>query len=201
LGVLEQFVNSDPDRTPEPKTVGYVGNLGHRVDWALVDAVAETCSDLRFRFAGELEEGADPDGNVDWERRRAHALERSNVEHLGRIPQDDVVEVYWTSAVNWIPYDAAHPFNEASCPTKIMDALASGRSLVSTPVASCIRNGLTWPTQPTPCQRSFAERSSPLDLILHERRCGLQRNTPGSIGRTSCVEYYGRRSLFRTHSL
>jgi glycosyltransferase involved in cell wall biosynthesis len=102
-----------------------------------VDAVAETCSDLRFRFAGRLEEGTDPDGTVDWERRRAHALERSNVEHLGRIPQDEVVDVYWTSAVNWIPYDAAHPFNEASCPTKIMDALASGRPLVSTAVPEC----------------------------------------------------------------
>jgi glycosyltransferase involved in cell wall biosynthesis len=137
LGVLEQFVNPNLDRSPEPRTVGYVGTLGHRVDWALVDAVAETCSDLRFRFAGGLEEGADPDGNVDWERRRARALGRPNVEHLGRIPQDEVTNVYWTSAVNWIPYDTSHPFNKASCPTKIMDALASGRPLVSTPVPEC----------------------------------------------------------------
>jgi glycosyltransferase involved in cell wall biosynthesis len=134
---MESFINPRPERPPSEHTVGYVGNLGHRVDWELVEAVAEACSSFTFVFAGGLSEGPDPDGKVEWEQTRARVLERSNVEHLGRIPQDEVTEVYWNSAVNWIPYDTTHPFNRASCPTKIMDGLASGRPLLSTDVPEC----------------------------------------------------------------
>ena len=138
LGVLESFLNPDPmSGLGEEADVGYVGNLTERVDWDFVRDVAEACPDLRFRFAGGLESietGADRPG---WQNTRAEAFSLPNVEHLGRIPQEEVTEVYWNSAVNWIPYDSDHPFNEASCPTKIMDALASGRPLVSTAVPEC----------------------------------------------------------------
>jgi hypothetical protein len=49
-----------------------------------------------------------------------------------------VGKYYWSAALNWIPYDVQHPFNTASCPTKIMDGLASGRPLLSTAVPECL---------------------------------------------------------------
>jgi glycosyltransferase involved in cell wall biosynthesis len=137
LGVLEEFLNPDPKRDPEPRTIGYVGNLTDRVDWAFVQAVVERCPDLRFIFAGGLNDKNAGEKQLEWRRTRAAVLQRPNVEHLGRIPQDDVTELYWNCAVNWIPYDADHPFNRASCPTKVMDAIASGRPVVSTPVPEC----------------------------------------------------------------
>ncbi len=137
LGVLESFVNPNPSREPESGTVGYVGNLTDRVDWTLVDAVAERCPRLQFRFAGGLEDLETGGSASDWKRWRGRALDRSNVDHLGRIPQEDVTDVYWSSAVNWIPYDSDHPFNRASCPTKVMDSIASGRPVVSTDIPEC----------------------------------------------------------------
>jgi teichuronic acid biosynthesis glycosyltransferase TuaH len=137
LGVLESFLNPYPDRDPDPGTVGYVGNLTDRIDWKLVRSVVEECSDLRFKFVGALDESKTERQKSKWQKYRATVLRQTNVEHLGRIPQDDVTELYWNCTVNWIPYDTDHPFNRAACPTKIMDGIASGRPVVSTDVPEC----------------------------------------------------------------
>jgi glycosyltransferase involved in cell wall biosynthesis len=137
LGVVESFLNPSLKQFPDSRAVGYVGNLGHRVDWPLVDKVLERCRDLTFVFAGELEGGEHPDGGKSWKKARSRALDRPNAQHLGRIPQKEVTNVYWRSAINWIPYETNHPFNRASCPTKIMDSIASGRPVVSTSVPEC----------------------------------------------------------------
>jgi len=134
LGVKKAYVNPDPTRRPTPKTVGYVGNLTDRVDWALVHDVATRLSEYTFVFAGGIEEERKP---PEWKRMRKAVFDRPNVRHLGQIPQDEVTEVYWTCEVNWIPYDPDHPFNVASCPTKVMDMIAGGRPVVSTPVPEC----------------------------------------------------------------
>ena len=136
LGVDERYINPDPTTPPTPKTVGYVGNLSDRVDWFFVRDVADQCPDLQFVFAGSAP-GEVPDDAPEWKKVRQAVFSMSNVRHLGRIPQEEVTEVYWSCAVNWIPYDAEHPFNVASCPTKVMDTIASGRPIVSTPVPEC----------------------------------------------------------------
>ena len=134
LGVVDSFLNPAPEEAPTDGTVTYVGNMSDRMDWSLVDAVTATCADLQFRFVGGVEKSKQ---NHAWQNARARVLGRANVEAVGRVPQDEVVSYYWASSVNWIPYDPEHPFNMASCPTKIMDGLASGRPLVSTPVPEC----------------------------------------------------------------
>ena len=134
LGVRDSFLHPTPEAAPDPDTVVYVGNVGARVDWGLVAAVVEQCPELMFKIVGgPIEE----EPSTDWERERARVLRQSNVEHPGRVPQDDVPRYYQSRAVNWIPYDLDHPFNRASCPTKIMDGIASGRPVVSTSVPEC----------------------------------------------------------------
>ena len=158
LGVTEAFVNPAPEAPPAPRTVGYVGNLSDRVDWTLVNATAARCPDLTFRFVG----GADPEARATpWERARAEAFRRPNVDYVGRVPQEAVAAHYWSFAVNWIPYDAAHPFNRAACPTKIMDGLGSGRPMVSTPVPECrlYPAGFAWRPRPKRWPRRCARRS------------------------------------------
>jgi Glycosyl transferases group 1 len=130
LGVQESFFLPNTSNAPLPNTVGYVGNLTDRIDWQFVADVVTDCSDLKFVFVG----AADNEGKRDpqWRNTRDEVLSRSNVEHIGWVKQEEVTSYYWSFAINWMPYDALHPFNVASCPTKIMDGLASGRPFVST---------------------------------------------------------------------
>jgi glycosyltransferase involved in cell wall biosynthesis len=131
LGVAEDFLNPEPQRPPLPGSVGYVGNLSDRVDWELIAAVAGLVPDAKFHIVGRLDPGADDFG---WRAARKRALAMPNVVHEGEVPQAEVREHYWRYAVNWMPYDTNHGFNIASCPTKIMDALASGRPFVATDI-------------------------------------------------------------------
>ena len=135
LGVVEAFLNPEPEKAPVGKTVGYVGNMSDRVDWHFVAEVARRVPEATFHFVGNADDGpagvgSDPDGA--WIARRTEALGLANVAAEGPVAQGLVPLHYWNYAVNWMPYDVAHPFNIASCPTKLMDALASGRPFLST---------------------------------------------------------------------
>jgi glycosyltransferase involved in cell wall biosynthesis len=137
LGVVEGFINPDPANVPPANTVGYVGNMSDRVDWPLVCDVAECMPKVMFHFVGNAKDGPSgvgAGGNGAWAEDRTRALAMPNVVHEGPVPQGDVPRHYWGYAVNWMPYDVRHPFNIASCPTKIMDALASGRPFLSTDI-------------------------------------------------------------------
>lgn len=138
LGVAEAFVNPDVERiSPEPNTVGYIGNLIERVDWQLVYQVAQGCPELTFVFVGGLDGLAGEAQEPTWQTDRTKALALPNVRHIGKVPQAEVPRYYWSFAVNWIPYDIYHTFNQASCPTKVMDGIATGRPVLSTDVPEC----------------------------------------------------------------
>jgi teichuronic acid biosynthesis glycosyltransferase TuaH len=130
LGVHESFLLSNPSSSPVPNTVGYVGNLTDRVDWRFVADVVKGCPDTKFIFVGAAD--SERKRYPQWRETRADVLARANVQHIGSVKQEDVARYYWSFAVNWMPYDVLHPFNVASCPTKIMDGLASGRPFLST---------------------------------------------------------------------
>jgi glycosyltransferase involved in cell wall biosynthesis len=130
LGVVEEFLNPEPQR-PLPGSVGYIGNLSDRVDWRFFGAVAPLMPEARFHVVGSLE-GPSHATDDRWRQARANTLALPNVVYEGAVSQSRVVEHYWRYAVNWMPYDTNHGFNIASCPTKIMDALASGRPFVAT---------------------------------------------------------------------
>lgn len=137
LGVANDFINPEPERAPEPHTVGYVGNLIDRVDWQLVYQVAKACPDITFTFVGELDGFASEVHNPNWRAERKNALELPNVRWIGKVSQQEVARYYWSFSINWIPYDTQHPFNQASCPTKIMDGIASCRPVISTDIPEC----------------------------------------------------------------
>lgn len=138
LGVTTELLAPTDGVQIEQDTVAYVGNLGDRVDWQLVVEVARSLPQVRFHFAGGLADTTGSGNRPDWMRWRSEALSLPNVKHRPMVPQHEVVKYYWSAAINWIPYDIAHPFNVASCPTKIMDGLASGRPVLSTAVPECL---------------------------------------------------------------
>jgi teichuronic acid biosynthesis glycosyltransferase TuaH len=137
LGVMDAFINPEPQRSPTAKTVGYIGNLSDRVDWPLVLNVAQACPDVTFIFVGGCETDLRSNPQSTWQTMRSAALALPNVQHLKTVLQSEVCHHYWRFAVNWIPYDIHHPFNQASCPTKVMDGIASGRPVISTDIPEC----------------------------------------------------------------
>lgn len=137
LGVVEALINPIENVKVEPNTVGYIGNLFDRVDWRFVRKVAAALPAVRFRFVGGLDGFSDGGQRSDWRTERDAVLALPNVDHIGSVRQEEVGPYYWRCAANWIPYAVDHRFNVASCPTKIMDGIASGRPLLSTDIPEC----------------------------------------------------------------
>ncbi len=64
-------------------------------------------------------------------------LGRPNVHALGWRPQAALSGYYQAFDVTLIPYLIDHSFNQACNPTKIMDAMGSGRPIVATAIPEC----------------------------------------------------------------
>jgi len=135
-GVVDSYLNPQPENPPEPMSVGYVGNLIERVNWQLVYQVAQACPEIKFVFVGSLDKRGSSD-QENWQAAREAVLSLPNVCHVGKVKSDRVAQYYWSFTVNWIPYAVKHTFNQAACPTKIMDGIASGRPLLSTDIPEC----------------------------------------------------------------
>lgn len=135
-GFADSYLNPHCEKPPEAMTVGYVGNLGDRLDWKLIYQVIKACPEVKFIFVGgrDKDEMLNPE---DWQISREAALALPNVRNVGKVPSDRVAQYYWSFAINWIPYVVVHKFNQAACPTKIMDGVASGRPILSTKIPEC----------------------------------------------------------------
>jgi teichuronic acid biosynthesis glycosyltransferase TuaH len=137
LAASKAFLNPRPGEGFDPKVVGYVGNLIDRVDWRLVGEVARRMPDVMFVFVGYANITSGGGQRPDWESARDEAMALPNVKQVPTVPQGKVGEFYWSFGLTWIPYAVDHIFNLASCPTKIMDGLASGRPVLSTDIPEC----------------------------------------------------------------
>ena len=67
----------------------------------------------------------------------ARFLSRPNVHAIGWRSQESLAGYYQAFDVTLIPYRLDHPFNRACNPTKIMDAMGSGRPIVATAIPEC----------------------------------------------------------------
>ena len=142
-GAPSASIPAEPQRLPAPGPadlvqlprpwLGYVGTLGDRVAWNLVDEVAHANPTASIILMGHV--GAD--GPEPWQDDRRRCLARANVHAVGWRDQA-VVDAYNRSFdIGLIPYQADHPFNVACCPTKIMDYMAAGRPVVTTDLPEC----------------------------------------------------------------
>ncbi len=131
--VETEWLNHLDDASVERGSVGYIGNMSERVDWDLVYEVIFACPSREFVFVGDADTGAGAKSEI---RRRALAL--PNAKCLGQVPHSELWRHYHTFEVNWMPYDVGNPFNQACCPTKIFDALSTGRPFLSTAVPECL---------------------------------------------------------------
>jgi glycosyltransferase involved in cell wall biosynthesis len=123
---------TDVAHLPRPY-LGYVGSLEDRVDWELMDQISRTFPDASIVVLGRVKE---PVPELWWES-CARFLSRPNVHAIGWRPQPDLARYYRAFDVTLIPYRIDHVFNRVCNPTKIMDAMGSGRPIVATAIPEC----------------------------------------------------------------
>lgn len=119
---------ADIAHLPRP-ILGYVGSLEDRIDWDLLADVARRFPEASIVLIGRV-------GSQDLSA-RASCLALSNVHAIGWRSQATIASYNRAFDVCLIPYLVEHPFNQACCPTKIMDTMGSGRPMVSTDLPEC----------------------------------------------------------------
>lgn len=120
---MHQFPTPQDVRLDEP-IVGFVGGLGARVDFDVLDAVAEAGYSLLL--VGPKQSSVD-------EKRLALLLARDNVQWVGAKSFTDLIGYCKVMSVGLVPYTRS-AFNEASFPLKILEYLAAGLPVVSTDI-------------------------------------------------------------------
>jgi teichuronic acid biosynthesis glycosyltransferase TuaH len=123
---------ADLAKLPRPY-LGYVGSLEDRVDWELLAKLSRDFPQASIVVVGRVRKPvAEP-----WWQACSRFLSRPNVHALGWRPQEEIARYYQAFDVCLIPYRVDHPFNRVCNPTKIMDAMGSGRPIVATALPEC----------------------------------------------------------------
>jgi glycosyltransferase involved in cell wall biosynthesis len=110
--------------------LGYVGWITQRTDIALMDYIARARTDYDLIIAGPVEAGE----NLN----KYGTLELRNVSYLGIMPYEKVPGFLNSLDVCLIPH-LDTPYSKSMSPLKLLQYLASGRPVVSTPVAGTER--------------------------------------------------------------
>jgi glycosyltransferase involved in cell wall biosynthesis len=113
--------------------LGYIGSLEDRVDWELMDRISAAFPQASIVIVGRVRDTV----AAPWWEHCRRFLARPNVHALGWRPQETLGRYYQAFDVSLIPYRVDHPFNRACNPTKIMDAMGSGRPIVATAIPEC----------------------------------------------------------------
>jgi teichuronic acid biosynthesis glycosyltransferase TuaH len=123
---------ADLAHLPRPY-LGYIGSLENRVDWELLNRISTTFKAASIVVVGRVCEPVDE----PWWNECERFLSQPNVHAIGWRPQEALASYYQAFDVSLIPYLMDHPFNRVCNPTKIMDAMGSGRPIVATALPEC----------------------------------------------------------------
>jgi glycosyltransferase involved in cell wall biosynthesis len=114
--------------------LGFVGSLEDRIDWPLIERLARDFRDGSIVLIGRAPA---PCPREDWYEQYRKAVAEPNVHLIGWRTQEQIGRYNASFDVCLIPYRTDHPFNQASCPTKVMDYMATSRPVVTTPLPEC----------------------------------------------------------------
>lgn len=135
MDVIGQETNRNLPPAPElsdlPRPiVGYIGQIGDKIDYDLIDFLAQTRPNWSFVFIGNV-----------WPNHRdqVNSLQRlPNVHFLGRRAYHDLPAFLRGFDVCVLPH-LCNALTRSMDPIKLYDYLASGKPIVSTPVAGVER--------------------------------------------------------------
>ena len=123
---------ADLAQLPRPY-LGYIGSLEDRVDWELMDRLSRTFPTRRSSWWAAC---AMPSPSPGGRPARGSCHGPTSTPWAGG-PRRRCRSYYQSFDVCLIPYRIDHPFNRACNPTKIMDAMGSGRPIVATAIPEC----------------------------------------------------------------
>ena len=109
---------------PNRRVAVYAGSIDFRFDSEIVAATAERLPDWRFVIAGPIEGPA-----------RGRLGEIPNVLLAGRLPAADIPAFLADASVCLMPY-RQDAFNDTIFPVKLVEYIAAGKPVVSTPIAA-----------------------------------------------------------------
>ncbi len=119
---LEKFNKASPSNTflnlPKPN-VGYIGLIDERLDWKLLNFLAQSLKDINFIFIGKLEVNIK---NIS-----------PNMFFISSIPYEKVPLALKSFDVLILPY-RVNDFTQTLNPLKLKEYLASGRPIVGSPL-------------------------------------------------------------------
>ena len=113
-------------RHGERHRVGCVGNMGSQIDWELLSYLTQA-ADCDFVFVGPVNSGAPQDVLV------RQLIDRDNVTFLGAVPHDAIPALIHTFDVCILPY-CQNEYTKGINPLKILEFLALGKAVISTPI-------------------------------------------------------------------
>ncbi len=116
-------------RQPTPRLAVHVGGLNERMDAGMLGQVAGNLGDWRFLLAGPAAPAV---------RDRLAGL--PNVELPGRVAPGRVPGLIASGAVGLMPY-RVDAFNRTLFPVKMIECIAVGRPVVSTPIDAAVEFG------------------------------------------------------------
>lgn len=138
-GVYEKAINPQCSPSQLEKAVCIAGYLSSRYNWHLIYELVLRLPYVDFFFVGQIQEGARQGEYVDWHVIMQRVLKLPNVNHVNSLKNfnNETRHFYWRSFASWIPYDVNLSFNQACCPIKLFDGLASGHPIISADVPEC----------------------------------------------------------------
>lgn len=114
-------------------TVGYIGSISNRIDFALLDKSIAQLPDVEFVFVGPIETGvfgSRDDAQNEFKRICSYR----NVRWVSYVAKKDIPATLLDMDVGVIPYRADLSFNRFSFPMKVMEYFAVGRPVIATDI-------------------------------------------------------------------
>ena len=114
----------------QKKTAVYQGGIHSKIDFSLVEFLAENLVDWEFHFCGRVQNSAE-----EWKR---IVSQHKNIKYHGQLPVEKVREIVHQATVGIIPFVQNEWIIEKSFPLKTFEYIAAGRPVVSVPIKSIL---------------------------------------------------------------
>lgn len=171
------------DDYSERPIVGFMGAIGYRLDYGLLQQVIKKQPNWHFVFCGpveEYDESLDPRWR-NWQDQFAKLRRLPNVTIQDPLPKNQLFSAMGQWSVGIIPYNLTDNFNKYCFPMKLFEYFYAGLPVVATPVfelkwytnfvttaqsapdfIAAIKNYIhnPWPTKTQRAQRKLAESHS-----------------------------------------
>jgi len=118
--------------------IGFIGNIDYRIDFKLINQLAEKNPTWSFVFLGPSWNDPTTDKFLNLEKNLKNLQKNDNVFLLGRKSKNQIIRYIDNFDIGIIPYNTNYEFCKYCYPMKIFEFFARGKPVISTPIESLI---------------------------------------------------------------